>query len=185
MCLVLKLDNGKVVSIANGQTDRVTEPSSTVCFGHEPKSKIYKYRFYFFTTKLVIWITGLILWDYYWHKVMGIYLLRANSNQLQQSKKLIEFFKNIFVFRKHCTIIKFFHLMICNAFSNQIMKNFLCLNILFTFEHISNFSIAIYFPFFPQFFNYYEITKQTKFPLAVIYGSLWRYSNNCETFKKY
>ena len=34
MCLVLKLDNGKVVSIANGQTDRqsdrVTEPSTTV-----------------------------------------------------------------------------------------------------------------------------------------------------------
>ena len=30
MCLVLKLDNGKVVSIANGQTDRITEPSSTV-----------------------------------------------------------------------------------------------------------------------------------------------------------
>ena len=34
MCLVLKLDNVKVVSIANGQTDRqsdsVTEPSSTV-----------------------------------------------------------------------------------------------------------------------------------------------------------
>ena len=29
MCLVLKLDNGKVVSIANGQSDRVTEPSST------------------------------------------------------------------------------------------------------------------------------------------------------------
>jgi len=25
MCLVLKLDNGKVVSIANGQTDRITE----------------------------------------------------------------------------------------------------------------------------------------------------------------
>ena len=30
MCLVLKLDNGKVVSIANSQTDRITEPSSTV-----------------------------------------------------------------------------------------------------------------------------------------------------------
>ena len=34
MCLVLKLDNGKVVSIANEQTDRVTdrvtEPSTTV-----------------------------------------------------------------------------------------------------------------------------------------------------------
>ena len=30
MCLVLKLDNGKVVSIANGQTHRVTQPSSTV-----------------------------------------------------------------------------------------------------------------------------------------------------------
>ena len=30
MCLVLKLDNGKEVSIANEQTDRITEPSSTV-----------------------------------------------------------------------------------------------------------------------------------------------------------
>ena len=34
MCLVLKLDNGNVVSIANEQTDRVTdrvtEPSTTV-----------------------------------------------------------------------------------------------------------------------------------------------------------
>ena len=30
MCLVLKSDNGKVVSIANGQTHRVTQPSSTV-----------------------------------------------------------------------------------------------------------------------------------------------------------
>ena len=30
MCLVLKLDNGKVVSIANEQTDRITQPSSTV-----------------------------------------------------------------------------------------------------------------------------------------------------------
>ena len=34
MCFVLKLDNGKVVSIANKQihrqTDRITEPSSTV-----------------------------------------------------------------------------------------------------------------------------------------------------------
>ena len=30
MCLVLKLDNGKVVFIASGQSDRVTEPSSTV-----------------------------------------------------------------------------------------------------------------------------------------------------------
>ena len=30
MCLVLKLNNGKVVSITNEQSDRVTEPSSTV-----------------------------------------------------------------------------------------------------------------------------------------------------------
>ena len=30
MCLVLKLDNGKVVSIADEQTDRHTEPPSTV-----------------------------------------------------------------------------------------------------------------------------------------------------------
>ena len=30
MCLVLKLDNGKVVSIADGQTHRRTEPNSTV-----------------------------------------------------------------------------------------------------------------------------------------------------------
>ena len=30
MCLVWKLDNGKVVSIANGQTHRGTQPSSTV-----------------------------------------------------------------------------------------------------------------------------------------------------------
>ena len=30
MCLVLKSDNGKVVSIANGQTHRLTQPSSTV-----------------------------------------------------------------------------------------------------------------------------------------------------------
>ena len=30
MCLVLKLDNGKVVSIANEQTDRIKDPSSTV-----------------------------------------------------------------------------------------------------------------------------------------------------------
>ena len=30
MCLVLKLDNGKVVSIASGQTHRVTQPPSTV-----------------------------------------------------------------------------------------------------------------------------------------------------------
>ena len=30
MYLVLKLDNGKVVSIANEQTDRFTQPSSTV-----------------------------------------------------------------------------------------------------------------------------------------------------------
>ena len=29
-CLLLKLDTGKVVSIANEQTDRITEPSSTV-----------------------------------------------------------------------------------------------------------------------------------------------------------
>ena len=27
MCLVLKMDNGKVVSIANEQTDRITQPS--------------------------------------------------------------------------------------------------------------------------------------------------------------
>ena len=30
MCLVLKLDNGKVVSIADEQTDRRTKPPSTV-----------------------------------------------------------------------------------------------------------------------------------------------------------
>ena len=30
MCLVLKLDNGKVFFLANGQTHRVTQPSSTV-----------------------------------------------------------------------------------------------------------------------------------------------------------
>ena len=30
MCLVLKLDNRKVVSIASGQTHRVTQPPSTV-----------------------------------------------------------------------------------------------------------------------------------------------------------
>ena len=30
MYLVLKLDNGKEVSIANEQTDRITQPSSTV-----------------------------------------------------------------------------------------------------------------------------------------------------------
>ena len=30
MCLVLKLDNGKVVSIADEQTDKITEPPSTV-----------------------------------------------------------------------------------------------------------------------------------------------------------
>ena len=28
MCLLLKLDNGKVVSIANGHSDRITEPHS-------------------------------------------------------------------------------------------------------------------------------------------------------------
>ena len=36
MCLVLKLDNGKVVSIVNGQTHRVTQPPSTVL--------VYRYR---------------------------------------------------------------------------------------------------------------------------------------------
>ena len=30
MCLILKLDNGKVASIANGQTHRMTQPPSTV-----------------------------------------------------------------------------------------------------------------------------------------------------------
>ena len=30
MCLVLKLDNGKGFSIANEQTDRISEPSRTV-----------------------------------------------------------------------------------------------------------------------------------------------------------
>ena len=42
ICLVLKLDNGKVVSIANEQNHRVTEPSSTVLvyrFGQESGSK--------------------------------------------------------------------------------------------------------------------------------------------------
>ena len=50
MCLVLKLDNGKVVSIANGQNhrhiDRITQPSSSVL----------EYRFW-----ILIFFTGFVL----------------------------------------------------------------------------------------------------------------------------
>ena len=42
MFLVLKLDNGKVVSIANRQTDRITDRVT------EPSSTVLVYRYYMF-----------------------------------------------------------------------------------------------------------------------------------------
>ena len=41
MCLVLKLDNGKVVFIADEQTDRRTKPPSTVLLYRYIVHKIY------------------------------------------------------------------------------------------------------------------------------------------------
>ena len=51
MCLALKLDNGKVVSIANEQTDRqnhkqnrrITEPSSTVLVYRSKSTLIFTF----------------------------------------------------------------------------------------------------------------------------------------------
>ena len=48
MCLVLKLDNGKVVSIANEQTDRITEPSSIVL--------VYRFRSLLERPEVNIWV---------------------------------------------------------------------------------------------------------------------------------
>ena len=44
MCLVLKFDNGKVVSIANEQNQRIIEPSSTVL--------VYRFNFKINATNL-------------------------------------------------------------------------------------------------------------------------------------
>ena len=66
MCLVLKSDNRKVVSIANGQTHRVTQPSSTVlvyrCW-KRPKTRNITFcsrikpKFFSFITEYLIILT--------------------------------------------------------------------------------------------------------------------------------